>query len=465
MNCNVQHIAIMNKMKKLLTITVIVFSFVSSFAQYTNSGYFTEGYLYRHEINPAFGNKQNYVSFPALGNLNLGIRGNLNLNDYIYNIDGKTTTFLNPKVNANEFLNNINDENKFNFDTKINLLSAGFKSFGGYSTIGINVRSNIHTMLPKSLFSFAKEGISNKEYFISKFDIHVDAYSELVFGHLRDLSEKLRIGANLKVLFGLANIDAIFNKAKLDLGYDQWSVVTNAEINASVKGLEYETEISENSGNQYVNDFNVEGFGINGFGLGLDLGAEYKLNDSWKFSAALIDLGFISWNNNVLATTNGDKYFTTDDYKFSFDDEKSNNFEDEIERLGNGLVGLYELENAGDQGKRTTALAATLNLGVEYILPAYDKLSFGLMNSTRFQGDHTWTEFRLSANIAPVKIFSAGVNVAAGSYGCAFGWILNFHPNGFNLFVGMDQTLGKVTKEFVPLTSKGSVNLGVNIPF
>ena len=455
----------MNKIKRLFTTTIIALGAVSSFAQYTNSGYFTDGYLYRHEINPAFGNQQNYISFPALGNINLGIRGNLNLKDYIYNIDGKTTTFLNPKVDASDFLNNINDKNKFNFDTKIEVLSLGFKSFGGYSTIGVNVRSNIHTMLPKSLFKFAKEGISNNEYDISKFDIHADAYSELVLGHSHDLNEKLRIGASLKVLLGLANVDAKFNKAKINLGNDQWTAVTNAEINASVKGLEYETEISENTGKPYINDFDVEGFGLNGFGLGLDLGAEYKLNDSWKFSAALTDLGFLSWNNNMLATTNGDKCFTTDDYKFSFDDEKSNNFEDELERLGDGLVGLYELDNAGDQGKRTTKLATTLNLGAEYVLPAYDKLSFGLMNSTRFQGDYTWTEFRLSANIAPVKILSAGVNVAAGSYGCAFGWILNFHPNGFNLFVGMDQTLGKVTKEFVPLSSKGSVNLGVNIPF
>ena len=71
----------------------------------------------------------------------------------------------------------------------------------------------------------------------------------------------------------------------------------------------------------------------------------------------------------------------------------------------------------------------------------------------------------MSANVAPVKILSAGVNLSAGSYGCAFGWILNFHPNGFNMFVGMDQMLGKVTKEFVPLSSKASLNVGVNIPF
>ena len=31
-------------------------------AQNLNSGYFTEGYLYRHDLNPAFANEQNYIA-------------------------------------------------------------------------------------------------------------------------------------------------------------------------------------------------------------------------------------------------------------------------------------------------------------------------------------------------------------------------------------------------------------------
>lgn len=436
-----------------------------AFAQHTNTGYFTDGYMYRHQLNPAFGNGQNYISFPALGNMNFGLRGSLNLEDYIYNINGKTTTFLNPEVDAKEFLGNIEDQNKLNFDTKIQILSIGFKGFGGYNTLGVNVRSNIHTMLPKSLFSFAKEGIANKDYDISDFGIHADAYAEVALGHSRQINDKLRVGANLKLLFGLGNIDADFNKAKISLGEDQWTAAVNAEIQASVKGLTYETSISENTGNPYVDNLEIDGVGLNGMGFAVDLGAEYRLNDSWAFSAALLDLGYISWNNNMVATTNGDKTFTTDDYKFSFDEDKSNNFEDEVDRLSDGLIGLYELENAGDKGKRSTSLGATMNLGAEYTLPVYNKLKFGLMNTTRFQGDYTWTEFRLSANVAPVKFFSAGVNVATGTFGTGFGWIINLHPAGFNLFAAMDYTLGKVTKEFIPLSSNASVNIGLNIPF
>lgn len=453
----------MKKTKYILA--ALMLSATGAYAQYTNSGYFTEGYTYRHQLNPAFGNEKNYISIPAIGNMNMGIVGNMNLQDFIYNIDGKTTTFLHPDVSASEFMGNIEDENELNFDTRIQILSAGFKGFGGYNTIGVSMRGSLYGMMPKALFQFAKEGITNKTYDISDFGLHTNAYAELALGHSRQINDKLRVGANLKFLFGLANIDAEFNKAKLRLGEDHWDATVNAEIQASVKGLEYETETSDFSGKPYVNGMDVDGFGLNGFGMAVDLGAEYKLNDTWRFSAALLDFGFISWSNNMVATTNGDKNVTTDKYKFDFDENADPDFEDQIDNLGDELMSLYELDDEGDKGGRTKMLGATINLGAEYTLPAYNKLKFGLMNTTRFQGTNTWTEFRLSANVAPVKIFSAGANIAAGTYGMGFGWILSFHPKGFNLFAAMDHTLGKVSKEFVPLTSKGTFNLGVNIPF
>lgn len=215
----------------------------------------------------------------------------------------------------------------------------------------------------------------------------------------------------------------------------------------------------------YVNDMDIDGAGLNGFGLAVDLGAEFKLDDTWRFSAALLDFGFISWSNNVLASTGGDKSFTTSEYTFNADDDASNSFDNEIDRLTEGLSELYELRDLGDQGGRTKMLGATLNLAAEYTLPYYKKLTFGLLSSTRMQGKYSWTEFRLSANVAPVKSFSAGMNFAAGTYGCAFGWVLNYHPNGFNLFLGMDRTMGSLAKQGIPLSSNASINPDLKFPF
>lgn len=112
-----------------LSASALMLSSSVAMAQNTNSGYFTDGYLYRHELNPAFGNSQNYVAMPALGNMNVAMRGNLALSDVLYNVDGKTTTFLNPNVTASEFLGNIGEKNRLATDLKLEILSAGFKAW------------------------------------------------------------------------------------------------------------------------------------------------------------------------------------------------------------------------------------------------------------------------------------------------------------------------------------------------
>ena len=167
----------------------------------------------------------------------------------------------------------------------------------------------------------------------------------------------------------------------------------------------------------------------------------------------------------MVASTDGDQTFTTDTYIFNVDDEADNSINKEIDRLGEGVAVLYELKNKGDAGSRSTTLAATMNLGIQYTLPSYKNLSFGMLNTTKMNRDYSWTEFRLSANWYAGKALSLSANVAAGTFGTSLGWMLNLHPNGFNLFIASDHSLGKLAKQGVPLSANGHVNLGVNFPF
>ena len=440
-------------------------------AQNLNSGYFTDGYLYRHTLNPAFGNDQSYVAMPALGNLNVGMNSNLRVDDILFNVNGRTALFLNPQVSTSEFLDGIHDKNKITENLRLQILGTGFKAFGGYNTFEINARQDLGLNIPGSLFRLAKEGIENKTYDISNFNAHAGGYAEIALGHSRQINDQLRVGAKLKVLLGIANIDANFKKAQLTLGENEWIGITDAEIQASIKSMKYEIEETERgpegeeTTHKYVSGLDIDSWGINGFGWAFDLGAEYKLDKNWAFSASLLDLGYIGWNNNYVASTNGERQINTDKYIFNVDEDASNSFENEADRLMEGLSALYELQDNGDMGSRSKALAATMNLGVQYTPDFYDKLSFGLLNSTRMAGKYSWTEFRLSANVAPTNIFSASANMALGTYGTSFGWLLNFHPSGFNLFVGMDHTLGKLAKQGVPLSGRANVNIGINFPF
>lgn len=436
-------------------------------AQNTRSGYFVDDYTYRFQLNPAFGNSKGFVSMPAIGNFNVGVNGNLHLNKVLYNIDGKTTTFMNPGVSAADFLNGISDVSKMRVNTKVDILTVGFKAFGGYNTININARADVGVNIPKSFFSLMKEGISNRTYRIDDLAARGMAYAEFAIGHSHDINKEWRVGATLKVLVGAGNVDARLHNANLTLGNDAWTITSDAEIRSSVKGLTYDTDLNDRTNHRYVSGADIDGAGIGGYGMAVDLGAVYKpaaLKD-WTFSASILDLGFISWSNNMLATTNGPKTFTTDAYTFNVDDDAPNSFDREWDKIRDNFSALYELDDKGDQGRRTTSLATTFNVGAEYTLPVYRNLSFGLLNTTRINEAYSWTDFRLSANIAPVKFFDASVNMAAGTFGLGFGWLANIHVTGFNFFLGMDHTLGKVTKQYVPLSSNASVNLGLNFLF
>lgn len=73
----------------------------ATFAQQAlRSGYFLEGYEYRHVMNPAFGpDRKGFVSFPFLGNINVGMSGNMGVSNFLYKTpDGGLTTFLNESV-------------------------------------------------------------------------------------------------------------------------------------------------------------------------------------------------------------------------------------------------------------------------------------------------------------------------------------------------------------------------------
>lgn len=468
----------MKTINKILIISSIGVAAFSADAQTTYSGYFLDNYTYRYEMNPALNNEKNFVAMPGLGNINIAMRGSLKVSDIIYKNPngGKNILFTNGLISAAEAMSNFGNKNKIGEDAKINILAGGFKAWGGYNTVTISANESAMFSIPKSFFSLAKEGISNKTYDIKDLAGGAKAYATIALNHSRDIKQVpgLRVGATFKAYLGFANLDAQLKEADLTLGTDAWTAKTRADVYFSMPGAKFKTDIYEPKGpaaanqppREYVSGIDTDALsiGVTGFGIGFDLGAQYKWND-FKFSAAFLDLGFISWSNTVKASTNGTQTFTTDAYTFNANGDASNSFKNEFDNLKDDLSKLYQLKEDEGSHSRTSGVGATLNFGVEYELPYYRKLHFGLVNSTRINGPYTWTQFRLSANVAPVKVFSANVNMEVGTFGVGFGWLMNVHVTGFNLFLGMDHTLGKVSKQFVPLNSNASLNLGINFPF
>ena len=180
-------------------------------------------------------------------------------------------------------------------------------------------------------------------------------------------------------------------------------------------------------------------------------------------SAAVTDLGFINWTNNMQAANRAKTFTFNGFHDTSVTSDGGNTIDDQTDKYSDQLADFANLKDEGDQGKRTTGIGATINLGAEYVLPAYKNLKFGALSSTRLYGKYSWTEGRVSANISPLKWIDGGINFAVNSFTASMGWIVNFHPKGINLFVGMDHLLGKQSKEGIPLSSNASVNVGFNV--
>lgn len=456
----------MKKLIRQIALGGILLSAASVAAQNTNSAYFLDNYLYRYQMNPAFGNEDDFMSMPGIGNINVAMRGSLHVDDVVFPLNGKTVLFTNPGI-SNSMLRDIPETGKLGADVRVNLLAGGWRAWGGYNTVTIGARADVHAAIPKSFFELAKEGVSNRTYDIKDLSATANAYAEIAFSHSRRISALpgLRVGASMKFLVGIANLDAQFHEARLSLGQNEWIAATNADIYANIGGFQYETKQSK-SGNRYVSGANLDGngsIGPNGFGMAFDLGASYRWRD-FQFSLAALDLGWISYTDTRKASTQGTRIVNTDAYIFNADKNAPNSFENEWNHLRDNLETLYQLDDLGNVGRRSAGLGATLNIGVDYALPYYRNLHFGLLNTTRILNRYSWTEFRLSANVRPVKCFSADANVAVGTYGAAFGWMLNYSHTGFNIFLGMDHTIGKVTKQFIPLNSNASLNFGINFP-
>lgn len=470
----------MKTLHKLLTATILAGSCLTASAQALHSGYFLEGYTFRHQLNPAFSAERNYVSVPVLGNINVGTQGNVGVGKFLFPRNGELVTFMHSSVSGSKFLDGLRETNRLNADINLAILSAGFKAWGGYNTIGINLRSNTNMTLPRDLFAFMKMGMSKSEthYHMDNLGIQSNNYFEIALGHSRKINDKLDAGAKLKFLLGAANLSMKMNNMDVTLSEDKWMIRADGEMNTSLKGLTMPTKaesgkkIEKPSQADLIDWDNIDydSPGLSGFGMAIDLGATYKVMDGLTVSAALLDFGFMSWSNNIKSVTGNEPWEFDGFHEIAVDsdlgDDDPNSLENQLDAIGKDLEDYASFHRKETNATRTAMLGATLNLGAEYALPMYDRLHFGFLSSTRINGRYSWSEGRFSANVAPIKWFDAGVNYAISTFGSSFGWLLNFHPKGFNFFVGMDHTLGKVTPQFIPVNNGNmNVSLGFNVTF
>ena len=466
-----------------------------------------EGTHYRQQLNPALTPTKGYFNLPVIGAVNATVGStSLGYQDIIDIIDDGDDFYTKP-----DFMNRLKDNNKLNVNFSTEILSAGWYKGKNFWSFNIGLRTDIGANLTKNMFTFlnemetVEENWRNSNYDISGQQLNINAYTEIGLGLSRQINSRLTVGARVKALLGIGNMELKLNRVAMsanlpsDQQINQWSsesywnsmtpsqaaqaaqelkdkfnnyhanLTVGAELKSSFKGL----ELQEEEGKDYVTDFDFDSgkLGIAGYGFGIDLGASYKILDNLTVSASVLDLGFISWSKSStkIASANPDPIdIKGSTYANMVDPNNPNTVMNAVNQLWNDAQGymdrvtngdvldydMLQLEVSDAKESRKSRLASTLVLGAEYGF-FNNKLAVGVLSTTRFVQPDALTELTFSANYRPKSWFNVALSYSAiQSAGKSFGLGLKLGP----LFVGTDYMfLGK---------NSNSVNgfVGVSIP-
>lgn len=409
---------------------------LSANAQFLRTSYFMEGTHYRQQLNPALTPTKGYFNLPVIGAVNATVGStSLGYQDIIDIIDDGDDFYTKP-----DFMNRLKDNNKLNVNFSTEILSAGWYKGKNFWSFNIGLRTDIGANLTKNMFTFlnemetVEENWRNSNYDISGQQLNINAYTEIGLGLSRQINSRLTVGARVKALLGIGNMELKLNRVAMsanlpsDQQINQWSsesywnsmtpsqaaqaaqelkdkfnnyhanLTVGAELKSSFKGL----ELQEEEGKDYVTDFDFDSgkLGIAGYGFGIDLGASYKILDNLTVSASVLDLGFISWSKSStkIASANPDPIdIKGSTYANMVDPNNPNTVMNAVNQLQNDAQGymdrvtngdvldydMLQLEVSDAKESRKSRLASTLVLGAEYGF-FNNKLAVGVLSTTRF---------------------------------------------------------------------------------
>ena len=458
-------------MKKIsiFVITALFATCGASAQQSFRSAYFLDGYNLRHEFNPAFAPGTSYFSIPAIGGFNLETQSNLGVSTFLYPMDGELTTFMNSSVGAEEFLGKLDTDNFLNLSNNLSLFSIGTKREKAFTTFGINLRTDADICLPYSLFDFMKNLGKSQTYEVSSLSAKVNSRLEFAFGYSRRLSNRLSIGARIKLLAGVANAEADIDRMDIRMTEDIWSIQSQGTLRTSSfldipTNEESGAEISEPSDKELLDFDNVKiKPTVSGFGAAIDLGAELEVLDGLKISLAVNDLGYMYWGKTMTAQTSGDGWTFEGFEDFAIEGGKDNSLDKELDRLKDDVMDMFDFRRTEKDGSHGGMLSAIVHAGAEYSMPFYRNMSVGLLSTTSINGSYTWSEARLYANLKPVRWFSCGVNCGMSKFGTTIGAVIGLHSDRLSFFLGSDHLNFKLAKaKGALLYPYESMNAGVN---
>jgi hypothetical protein len=201
-------------------------------------------------------------------------------------------------------------------------------------------------------------------------------------------------------------------------------------------------------------------FSAKNFGMAMDLGATYKYDDTYSFSASLVDFGVIRFNDNVINYAGEERTFTFEGIDINeFIGISDTAIEEEIQHIGDSLMDKFNLTKK--YNNFNTLLTAKFYLAGNYKLSATQDISVlfrgEIFNNTLRPSFTTSYKHKFNEYITAMGSYTV-INRNIGNIGA--GVMVNYKPVQFYLIT--DNIFGL----FIPDATKyANIHLGFNIYF
>ncbi|MDO5760997.1 MAG: DUF5723 family protein, partial [Bacteroidota bacterium] len=322
------------------------------------------------QYNPAnHGNNGFYLSFPSKFHASFNTSG-FSYHDLIHQHPQYSDSL---QLDFEGFAKKLKDNNYFDIDFNTSLLGFGF-SVNKVNHFSFDLSLTVESRLnfTEHLFTLLTDGTNSHEKEFSIFgDKFASATSYLAasFGYARDINEKLTIGGSFKLYFGLLNIKSERTDINVEFDGETMSTISNIEINTAnaFANWSMKSALDADEDGLYFDDVtNVGGNIFKNKGMGIDLGATYKINDEMTVSASVLDLGYITWKSNTVNIhskhPNTRVEFAGAQTQY---DNMGNDLEAYFEDLRDSLQYAFDLTTS-DNGSYTTMLPTKFYIGYSY---------------------------------------------------------------------------------------------------
>ncbi|MDT8308826.1 MAG: DUF5723 family protein [Bacteroidales bacterium] len=341
-------------MKKQFIILILIFAgALSGFSQTGQTMYNMPAIPQVTYSNPAFRPEaKGFFGMPGISfvGIDIGHTG-FAMNDVIKQMD---TSFT---IDVDNTLQKLGNTNFLYFEETYEPIAFGFRiaKEKGYLTFHIAQKSYMQFVYPKSLIQFPVLGNGDPEYLgktadFSDLGVNASAYAEVAIGYQHSILENLSVGGRVKMLGGVFNVYTDNKALSLTTNEEDFALTANADVtvNYSSPVELFDDSLAEE---QNFSPSDIPGYIKKNMGVAFDFGVTYEFQETFLFSASVIDLGYINWKakpNNY--ATKGSFTFTG----FNLNDMiiDTLEFDDIVDNMLDSIEDIFDIQESNNAYKQ-----------------------------------------------------------------------------------------------------------------